>query len=671
MRHSPNDHAHTSTSSVPLSLAPVVPSLLSVAVLGQRVPVPVHSVVVEELDQAALVTKAEHVVPCKRPRAMLSSGDCRPAKRAVSLCGNSVGEGDDCGTSERTAGDTGAGPSATTVAATATATTATTASLTTTNTTTTTTTTTTIATPKDKFHLLDADTQVQMLSRMLAGVSSVTLQRIARLVLPRLRRDFFTGLPVELVYAVAAHLDNPALGRCQRVSREWRRVLGGTEADAGVWKVRLAREGWLVDAGGLDPEWTRDSRRMDPRGVDPWTRDPWTREYQNDVRRDAALASARPEIIAAYQRGIDALRLGTEAPAVYSASVGSEVTPDEEIAFDVEAYTPGGAHTNTHTKHSQSHTYRDLYRQRHRIRNNWLRGRCKRIMFPGHGNNVVTCLQFDSDKIVSGSDDATINIYDTATGKVRKTLAGHDGGVWALQYHGDALVSGATDRMVRVWDMDSGRCTHRFDGHTSTVRCLSIITPLLNPRTNKMEPAFPVIVTGSRDSTIRVWKLPSPKNDHPYPPSPPSPNLDATLPPFPSTSSTSSANGAAGTGTGATNTIHSAASGPNPFFMHVLQGHTHSVRAISGLANILVSGSYDHTVKVWDIVRGRLVHNLIGHREKVYSVGYCHELNRAASGSMDATVKVWCTTTGVCLFTLEGLYFFYLSLWDWLLLPAR
>ncbi|KAJ3114857.1 SCF ubiquitin ligase complex subunit cdc4 [Phlyctochytrium bullatum] len=315
--------------------------------------------------------------------------------------------------------------------------------------------------------------------------------------------------------------------------------------------------------------------------------------------------------------------------------------------------------------------FKRLYRRHHVMQQNWIHGRCKTVAFPGHGTNVVTCLQFDNDKIVSGSDDTTIHIYDTNTGQLRRKLQGHDGGVWALQYWKNSLVSGSTDRTVRVWDMESGRCTHLFEGHTSTVRCLMIVPPVASlnstpsgsgsgkggasprkarattgagagdtsrssattmtasssnasisaatpavPVDKNGDPIVPLIVTGSRDATLRVWRLPE------------------------QGTSTHESDGAPFNG--------------SQYFLHVLSGHTNSVRAIAGHGRVLVSGSYDTTVRLWDLVTGEAIHCFRGHREKVYSVGYCHELQRAVSGSMDATVKVWCTRTCTPLFNLEG-----------------
>jgi WD40 repeat protein len=54
----------------------------------------------------------------------------------------------------------------------------------------------------------------------------------------------------------------------------------------------------------------------------------------------------------------------------------------------------------------------------------------------------------------------------------------------------------------------------------------------------------------------------------------------------------------------------------NPFHMHHLEGHTSAVRAIAAHGKYCVSGSYDSTVRVWDIVKGTCLHVLKGHEQK-------------------------------------------------------
>jgi F-box and WD-40 domain protein CDC4 len=240
----------------------------------------------------------------------------------------------------------------------------------------------------------------------------------------------------------------------------------------------------------------------------------------------------------------------------------------------------------------------------------------------GHGQDVVTCLQFDDDRIVTGSDDHTISVYDTKTGRLRTRFRGHEGGVWALKYYNkNTLISGSTDKTVRVWDIEKEKCTHIFYGHTSTVRCLDVIEPakVVDPETGNtvVAPKFPIIVTGSRDATLRMWRLPGP-NDPKYLP----------------------------------RTIEEQRN--DPFFIQSLRGHSNSVRAISGYGDTVVSGSYDTTVRVWTISTGECKWQLTGHQQRVYSAVIDHKRDRCVSGSMDWLVKVWCIKTGSLLYTLEG-----------------
>ncbi|CAJ0643639.1 11236_t:CDS:2 [Entrophospora sp. SA101] len=92
----------------------------------------------------------------------------------------------------------------------------------------------------------------------------------------------------------------------------------------------------------------------------------------------------------------------------------------------------------------------------------------------------------------------------------------------------------------------------------------------------------------------------------------------------------------------------------NPYFLRTLQGHNHSVRALAGIGNTLVSGSYDCTVRVWNIMTGESVWRLQGHTQKVYSVVLDAKRKRCMSGSMDGTVKVWSLEDGTNIWTLEG-----------------
>jgi hypothetical protein len=78
-----------------------------------------------------------------------------------------------------------------------------------------------------------------------------------------------------------------------------------------------------------------------------------------------------------------------------------------------------------------------------------------------------------------------------------------------------------------------------------------------------------------------------------------------------------------------------------------LKGHTKTVRsvAISADGTRVISGSYDHTARVWDTATGRQVGVFEGHLNDVMSVAFLPG-GRALSGSKDHTARVWNVQTG-------------------------
>ncbi|MBD2412623.1 hypothetical protein FACHB389_11230 [Nostoc calcicola FACHB-389] len=90
--------------------------------------------------------------------------------------------------------------------------------------------------------------------------------------------------------------------------------------------------------------------------------------------------------------------------------------------------------------------------------------------------------------------------------------------------------------------------------------------------------------------------------------------------------------------------------------LHTLMGHSHIVSslAISTDAKLLVSGSWDQTIKIWQLETGELLHTLKGHRDRVYAIALSPDEQIIASGSADQTIKLWHLQTGELLGTFTG-----------------
>jgi WD40 repeat protein len=112
----------------------------------------------------------------------------------------------------------------------------------------------------------------------------------------------------------------------------------------------------------------------------------------------------------------------------------------------------------------------------------------------------VRCLSFtpDGGKLVSGSFDKTIVLWDLETGESIYTLADRPKGIFALAVSPDGklLASGSWDETIELWDLEAGKLLHNLTQHEASVRSLAISAD------------SKTLVSGSFDQTIKFWHLP-------------------------------------------------------------------------------------------------------------------------------------------------------------------
>ncbi|CAF3468062.1 unnamed protein product, partial [Fusarium graminearum] len=62
----------------------------------------------------------------------------------------------------------------------------------------------------------------------------------------------------------------------------------------------------------------------------------------------------------------------------------------------------------------------------------------------------------------------------------------------------------------------------------------------------------------------------------------------------------------------------------------------------------VASGSYDQTIRIWDVKTGECERVLEGHSSWVNSVVFSHDSKKVASDSFDKTIRIWDVETGEC-----------------------
>ena len=141
---------------------------------------------------------------------------------------------------------------------------------------------------------------------------------------------------------------------------------------------------------------------------------------------------------------------------------------------------------------------------------NWKEGKCIATLL-GHTDWVRCVIPFDSQRILSGSHDQTIKLWDlnqisssssNENDSCIQTYLDHTSRVLCLclfdQQH---FVSGSSDKTVKLWHIDQPNkpvCT--LKGHESAVRCVQVLEDYHHDHRK-------LILSGSFDKTIRVWLM--------------------------------------------------------------------------------------------------------------------------------------------------------------------
>jgi len=85
-----------------------------------------------------------------------------------------------------------------------------------------------------------------------------------------------------------------------------------------------------------------------------------------------------------------------------------------------------------------------------------------------------------------------------------------------------------------------------------------------------------------------------------------------------------------------------------------LGGHAHFVQdiVISSDGQFALSGSWDGTLRLWDLNYGTTTRRFVGHTKDVLSVAFSADNRQIVSGSRDKTIKLW-NTLGECKYTID------------------
>src|SRR5258705_1273217 len=120
---------------------------------------------------------------------------------------------------------------------------------------------------------------------------------------------------------------------------------------------------------------------------------------------------------------------------------------------------------------------------------------CVRVL-EGHTDHC-RCITFSPDggRLISGSDDFSVRLWDISTGALLRVMEGHSDVVLSVTYSPDGryIASGSYDNTVRIWDAISGLQVRIYTGHSDWVRCIAFSPDGLQ------------IASGDWQGNIHVW----------------------------------------------------------------------------------------------------------------------------------------------------------------------
>jgi WD40 repeat protein len=205
---------------------------------------------------------------------------------------------------------------------------------------------------------------------------------------------------------------------------------------------------------------------------------------------------------------------------------------------------------------------------------------------------AVNSLAFspDGQKLVSGSDDRTVNLWKLTTKKRFYSFFGAKDGISAVSFspNGKEIAASSLDRTVTSWKVDDRQLLRSFLYLNSATSHSNVVNSIA------YSPNGQTLASGSADCTVRLWSSSSGK-------------INKTL-------------------DGHTDTVFTIAYSPN--------GQT------------LASGSADCTIRLWQINLSEDSQILTGHTGWVNTIAISPDGRILASGSTDRTIKIWNLNTG-------------------------
>ncbi|KAL8696768.1 MAG: hypothetical protein Q9224_002631 [Gallowayella concinna] len=200
----------------------------------------------------------------------------------------------------------------------------------------------------------------------------------------------------------------------------------------------------------------------------------------------------------------------------------------------------------------------------------------------------------DGNRVVTAADDGKIKVWDTQTGFCIVTFTEHSSGVTACDFaqKGDVLFTASLDGSVRAWDLIRYRNFRTFSAPTR-----------LSFSSLAIDPSGDVVCAGSLDSfDIHIWSVQTGQ------------------------------------------------------LLDQLTGHEGPVSSLAFAPSgaLLISGSWDHTVRIWNIFDRTQSNEALQLQADITDVAVRPDSKQIAVSTLDGQLTFWSVSEGIQSASLDG-----------------
>jgi serine/threonine protein kinase/tetratricopeptide (TPR) repeat protein len=235
---------------------------------------------------------------------------------------------------------------------------------------------------------------------------------------------------------------------------------------------------------------------------------------------------------------------------------------------------------------------------------------------------LVHAIAFDAEgrRVVGGSRDGSIKVWERDGAKVERSFTGHVGEVDSIALSDDnSILVASTGAQVSVWDFGTGALRHTLNGHTG--RAFGVATTPDGRR----------IVSGGAEGTMRIWDGGDGKLLH---------TLRHEGGKVLSVAIGVDGRAAVSGSDNGTVRIWDTESGQ---LRTTIQAHTGPVDrlVISRDGQTLLTASDDRSAAAWLMTTGRNMRRFEGHYDEVWSVALSPDGSQVLTAGKDDIIRVW------------------------------